>query len=97
MTEENTYICENTDICDMANITLSISQELQKEMKHFSEVKWSEVAREAIQKKIERLKNFEEVEKICQKSQLTKKDAKELANLVNASAAKRFREYVNNH
>ena len=32
----------------MGNMTLSIPDDMQKEMKSFSEVKWSEIARRAI-------------------------------------------------
>jgi len=37
----------------MVNITLSIDDELYKKMKKHSEFKWSEVARQAIEQKIE--------------------------------------------
>lgn len=36
----------------MANITLSIPNETHHKMKQFSEIKWSEVARQAIHNKI---------------------------------------------
>ena len=32
----------------MGNITLALPDEVQKEMKHFSEVRWSEVARKPL-------------------------------------------------
>ena len=44
----------------MANITLSVSNETQKKMKQFSEIRWSEVARQAINKKIEYLERAEQ-------------------------------------
>jgi hypothetical protein len=52
----------------MANITLSIPDTVHKEMKQFSEVRWSEVARKAITEKIETLKM---ADKLASKSKLT--------------------------
>ena len=40
----------------MSNITLAIPEQIHKEMKQFSEVRWSEVARKAIIEKIKTLK-----------------------------------------
>ena len=39
----------------MANITLSIPEDLKKEMEKFPEINWSEVARDSIKKKIAQL------------------------------------------
>ncbi len=43
----------------MAHITLSIKDQTYNEMKHYSEIKWSEVARKAIEKKVQQLKLLE--------------------------------------
>ena len=56
-------------------------------MKHFSEVKWSEVARKAIEGKLETMKL---AEKLARKSKLTEKDVQEFSNKIKATAAKRF-------
>jgi len=71
----------------MSNITLSLPEEVHKEMKHFSEVRWSEVARKAIINRIETLK---EAERIAQKSKLTEKDVKEFSKKIKSLATKRF-------
>ncbi|MBS3138955.1 hypothetical protein J4207_04595 [Candidatus Woesearchaeota archaeon] len=71
----------------MSNITLSLPEEVHKEMKHFSEVRWSEVARKAIINRIETLK---ETERIAQKSKLTEKDVKEFSKKIKSLATKRF-------
>ena len=39
----------------MTNITLSITEDLKKEMEKFPEINWSEVARDSIKKKIAQL------------------------------------------
>ena len=41
----------------MTHITLSISEELYKAMKKHREIKWSEVAREAIRTKLAKMKS----------------------------------------
>ena len=70
----------------MANITLSIPDEVQKEMKHFSEVRWSEVARKAI---LERLETLRLAEKLAKKSKLTEKDINDFSRKIKSSATKR--------
>jgi hypothetical protein len=71
----------------MGNITLSVPDNIHKEMKHFSEVKWSEVARKAI---IEKLEALHLAESLAKKSKLTEKDVKEFSKKIKARATKRF-------
>lgn len=73
----------------MGNITLSMPELVHKEMKHFTEVRWSEVARKAIIHKLEKLKL---AEKLASKSKLTKKDVDEFSRKVNMAASKRLLE-----
>lgn len=68
-------------------MTLSIPDEIQKEMKQFSEIKWSEVARKAIQ---ERLETLQLAEKLVRKSKLSAKDVEDFSRKITASATKRF-------
>ena len=71
----------------MANITLSIPNEIHKQMKHFSEVKWSEIARKAI---IEKLELLQLAEKLASQSKLTEEDVAAFNKKIKASATKRF-------
>ena len=71
----------------VANITLSLPDKIHKQMKHFSEVKWSEVARKAIIEKIEILQLAEE---LASKSKLTEKDVREFSKKIKSNASKRF-------
>ena len=73
----------------MGNMTLAIPNNVQDEMKHFSEIRWSEVARKAIVEKIESLKL---AEKLSQKSKLTQKDVNEFSKKIKSLAGKRFLE-----
>ena len=71
----------------MTNMTLSIPEELHKKMKQFSEVRWSEVARKAIE---QRINDLEIMEKIASKSKLTKKDAEEISKKIDSAIARKL-------
>lgn len=71
----------------MGNITLSVPEDIHKEMRQFSEVKWSEVARRAIIEKIEALRL---AESLAKKSKLTEKDVEEFSRKIKSGAMKRF-------
>jgi hypothetical protein len=74
-------------VMPMGNITLSLPEDVHSEMRNFSEIKWSEVARKAIVEKLESLKL---AESLAKKSRLTRKDVEEFSRKINAGAAKRF-------
>lgn len=76
----------------MVNMTLSIPKELHEKMKLLGEIKWSQVARRAIE---ERIEDLEEMDRIVSKSKLTQKDATKLAKKIKRAAAKRF--YADSH
>lgn len=71
----------------MGNVTLSIPKEIHKEMKHFSEIRWSEVARKAIVAKLETLQM---AENLAKKSKLTKEDIETFSKKIKSLATKRF-------
>lgn len=68
-------------------MTLSLPEELHEKMRQFNEIKWSEVARKAIE---QRIHDLEIMNKIASKSKLTQKDALELAKKIKKSATERF-------
>ncbi len=68
-------------------MTLSIPDGVQKEMKQYSDVRWSEVARKAIIEKLETLRLADELAK---KSKLTKKEVEQFSAKLKAAATKRF-------
>ena len=70
----------------MANITLAIPDELHKKMKKMSDIRWSEIARRAIE---ERINDLEVMNKITLKSKFTKKDIEELNEKIKKGIAKR--------
>lgn len=70
----------------MTNMTLAVPEDLHMIMKKHKEIKWSEVAREALWNQAKKL-DF--MDKILAKSILTEKDALEIGRKINKSVAKR--------
>ena len=76
----------------MPNITLSISEELKKEMEKYSSVKWSSAVRNVIEQKIA---DFEEAESIAKKSRLNWKTWKLISAKILKNAAKHAEALLN--
>lgn len=74
-------------------MTLAIPDELHKKMKQMNEIRWSEIARRAIE---QRINDLEVMDKIASKSKLTKKDVDEISKKIKRSAALRFNEHNSN-
>ncbi len=56
----------------MATLTLAIPEDLRAKMRHFPEINWSEVARQAI---VEKTRVLEQMQRLLSKSTLTARDA----------------------
>ena len=59
----------------MTNVTFSVSEETHEGMRRHKEIKWSHVARQAVE---EKLGELDEIGKIVSKSRLTEKDVEEI-------------------
>ena len=70
----------------MTNMTLSIPKELHTIIKKHREVKWSEVARQAMWNHANRL---ELMDKILSKSKLTEQDAERIGHKIKIGIAKK--------
>jgi len=77
----------------MVNVTLSVPKEVHKEMKKHPEIRWSEVARQAIIKKIGDMKLLD---KLLRKSRLKIKDVEELDQIIKAGIWKRHKGALSN-
>jgi hypothetical protein len=71
----------------MANLTLSIPNELKKEMEAFPEINWSEVARDSIKQKIVQL-NF--LKGFRMDSEITPQDALTLGKEISEKLIKHY-------
>ncbi|MHC1590662.1 MAG: hypothetical protein ACXQS8_01100 [Candidatus Helarchaeales archaeon] len=72
----------------MANLTLSLPDELKKEMDEFPEINWSEVARASIKQKIADLKFLRSLRS---ESEITFEDAERLGREVSEFLSKRYK------
>jgi len=78
----------------MANITLSIPDELHEKMKKMKEIRWSEIARRAIEQRVE---DLEALNQLASKSKITNRDIEEISKKIKRSASIKFDEYCNRH
>jgi hypothetical protein len=72
----------------MVSITLSVPEELKKDMDSFPDINWSAVAREAIKKRVVMMEKFKAFTK---DSEFTESDALKLGREVSANAMKRHK------
>lgn len=72
----------------MTNMTLSIPEQLYKRMKQYTELKWSDIARQAFENKINEM-DF--LDKVLKNSKFTEGDAEEIGHNIKAEIRKRFR------
>lgn len=73
----------------MPSITVNVDATLKERMEEHPEINWSEVTRQAIQEKIEKLELMDE---LTADSELTADDVDELAAKVNEGARARLDE-----
>lgn len=70
----------------MTNMTLAIPEDLHEIIKKHKEIKWSEVARQALW---DQARKVELMDKLLAKSRLTEKDAEEIGHKIKHGIAKR--------
>jgi len=70
----------------MANITLAIPDDLHRKLRKHKEVRWSEIIRQILDRKLE---NLEMMERIVSKSKLTQEDADEISAKIKKGIARR--------
>lgn len=80
----------------MANVTVTVPDEFKAKMEEHPEINWSQVAREAFEEKItdletiEMLRDFEVIDEIASKSELTESDVEEIAEAIDRGMADEF-------
>ena len=74
-------------VITMANITLSLTEELYQKLKEHPEIRWSEIARKAIQQYLDEL---ELLDKLTAKSQLTDEDVRELSDMIDTKVIEKL-------
>ena len=71
----------------MVNMTLSIPEELYEEMQFHKEIKWSEVARQAFERKI---KELHWMDRLVEKSKLTEKEVNIIGHKIKGEIRKKI-------
>ena len=71
----------------MGNMTLSIPEELHKKMKKHTELKWSDIARQAFEMK---LKETKLIERLLSRSNMTEEDAERIGHDIKAKLRQRL-------
>ncbi len=72
----------------MTNVTLAVPEDLHEIMQRHKDIKWSEVARQAMWEKARKL---EIMDKLLAKSELTEEDALEIGRKIRHGIAKKHR------
>ncbi len=75
----------------MANITLSVPDELRERMREHPDVRWSAAFAQMVERKLD---DFEVVERLVQKSRLTEEDAARMAAEVRAAGGRHMLELL---
>ena len=73
----------------MANMTLAIPEELHRKMLKKKDVRWSSIARETFEKRIQEMELADE---LLKSSELSESDAEEIGHKIKAEITKRFRK-----
>jgi len=71
----------------VTNMTLSVPEDLHKKMRQHTELKWSDIARQAFEKK---LNEIELAERLLSKSELTEDDAERVGHRIKGKIRRRF-------
>lgn len=76
----------------MPNITLVINEELKRQMKKHSSIKWSSVVRNIIEQK---LRDFAEADRIAKKGRFSIKDWNKISQKITKAVAKHAEALLN--
>ncbi|MDO8634535.1 MAG: hypothetical protein Q7K34_04560 [archaeon] len=73
----------------MGNMTLAVEDKIQKRMERHTEIKWSQVARDAFE---EKLNELEWMDDLLKNSKLEEKDAEEIGEHIKSKIWSRFKK-----
>lgn len=71
----------------MSNLTLAVTDELKRKMDKHTEIRWSNVARDAFEEKIQKL---ELMDSLLEKSNFSEEDAEKIGHKIKSEIRKRF-------
>lgn len=70
----------------MTNMTLAIPEDLHRLMRKHKDIRWSEIARQALR---DRAQQLEMLDKLLVRSQLTENDAERMGHAIKSAMARR--------
>lgn len=76
----------------MANITISVPQNLKEKMNKFPEINWSELTRMLLTQKIKRLELLKELDEMLADSSLTDEECIKLGKKLKKEIAEEYKE-----
>ncbi len=76
----------------MPNITITIPEELKKDMERLPELNWSETVREFLADKVKRALLLKKLDKLLENSELTEEDCLRMGREAKKRMSKRFIE-----
>ncbi len=76
----------------MSNITVSVPEELKKELDELPEINWSEAVRKFLSEKVKRAMLLKKLDSMLEKSEMTEKDALELGRKIKKGRFEKLRQ-----
>ena len=76
----------------MPNLTITIPEELKKDMERLPELNWSETVREFLTDKVKRALLLKKLDKLLENSELTEEDCLRMGKEAKKHMSKRFME-----
>ncbi len=75
----------------MPNITISVPEDLKRELDQLPEINWSEILREMLREKVKRLEILKKLDKMLENSELTEEDCLRLGERAKTKMWKRYK------
>lgn len=76
----------------VSNITVSVPEELKKELDELPEINWSEAVRKFLSEKVKRAMLLKKLDSMLEKSELTEEDALELGRKIKKGRFEKLRQ-----
>ena len=76
----------------MPNVTLSVSEELKREMESMPEINWSEIVRELLSEKVRRMAVLKKLDESLRDSKLSEGQALKLGEELKGKMFKKYKQ-----
>jgi hypothetical protein len=76
----------------MPNLTISIPEDLKKQIERFPEINWSEVLRGLIAERVKKLELLKKLDKMLENSEMSEEDALKLGSKIKEGMWKKYKK-----